>query len=161
MKDLKIAIGGDHGGFELKNQLLAWLREKGCEVLDCGTHSKDAVDYPRIAYTVARLVASGRCDRGIMIDGAGIGSAMTANKVHGVRAAVVHDEATAELSRRHNDANVACFGARFTPPERIAVLADLWLATAFEGGRHVRRVEKMMAIERDEGAPPPGSCCGS
>jgi RpiB/LacA/LacB family sugar-phosphate isomerase len=95
MKDLKIALGADHGGFELKNQLLGWLRDKGCAVQDCGTHSKDAVDYPRIAYTVARLVSGGQCDRGIMIDGAGIGSAMTANKVRGVRAAACYSVALA------------------------------------------------------------------
>ena len=96
MKSLKIAIGADHGGFDLKTQLLAFLREKGCLVQDCGTYNKDAVDYPRIAYTVARLVAGGQCDRGIMIDGAGIGSAMAANKVRGARAAPV----TVSRSRR-------------------------------------------------------------
>jgi len=96
VKDLKIAIGADHGGFELKNQLLAFLREKGCLVQDCGTHNKEAVDYPRIAYTVGRLVSAGQCDRGIMIDGAGIGSAMAINKVHGARAAACYNVALAK-----------------------------------------------------------------
>src|ERR1700683_2953593 len=113
-KNLKIAIGSDHGGYELKGQLLAWLREKGWTVQDVGTHSKDPVDYPRIAYAVARLVAAGDCFRGIMIDGAGIGSAMAANKVRGVRAAACYNVALAKNAREHNDANVLTLGAAQT-----------------------------------------------
>ena len=158
---MRVVVIADHAAFESKAALVAHLRARGHEVLDLGTDGPASVDYPDLAAAGARALARGEAERGLFLCGSGIGVCIAANKVHGVRAAVVHDEATAELSRRHNDANVACFGARFTPPERIAGLADLWLATAFEGGRHVRRVEKMMAIERDEGAPPPGSCCGS
>jgi RpiB/LacA/LacB family sugar-phosphate isomerase len=120
VKDLKIAIGADHGGFELKSQLLGFLRDKGCVVQDCGTHNKESVDYPRIAYTVARLVASGQCERGIMIDGAGIGSAMAANKVGGARAAACYNLALAKNSREHNDANVLTLGAGQTKFEEAA-----------------------------------------
>ena len=145
MKDLKIAIGADHGGFELKNQLLGWLREKGCLVQDCGTHSKDAVDYPRIAYTVARLVASGQCDRGIMIDGAGIGSAMTANKVPGVRAAACYSVALAKNSREHNDANVLTLGAGQTNFEQAMPIVEAFLTSECVEERHRKRVQLINA----------------
>ena len=148
VKNLKLAIGADHGGLELKNQLLGFLREKGCSVQDCGTHSKDAVDYPRIAYTVARLVAGGECDRGIMIDGAGIGSAMTANKVRGVRAAACYNVALARNSREHNDANVLSVGASFVTEAEAFRAIDSWLATAFSGEeKHQRRIDQMDNIE--------------
>jgi len=152
----KIAIGADHGGFELKARLLAWLRDRGYETQDCGTHSKDAADYPRIAYTVARLVAAGQCDRGIMIDGAGIGSAMTANKVPGVRAAACYNVALARNSREHNDANV-CLGGRTLGPDLAAEIVRVWLATPFSGGeRHQRRLA--MVAQREGGHTP---CCPS
>ena len=147
MKDLKIAIGADHGGFELKSQLLGWLRDKGCPVQDCGTHSKDAVDYPRIAYTVARLVASGQCDRGIMIDGAGIGSAMTANKVLGVRAAACYSVALAKNSREHNDANVLTFGAGQTNFEQATPIVEMFLTTDCVEERHRKRVQLINAVQ--------------
>ena len=146
MKDLKIAIGADHGGFELKNQLLGFLRDKGCSVQDCGTHSKEAVDYPRIAYTVARLVASGQCDRGIMIDGAGIGSAMTANKVRGVRAAACYNVALAKNSRQHNDANVLTLGAGQTNLEQAKQIVEAFLTEECVEERHRQRVQLINAV---------------
>jgi deoxyribose-phosphate aldolase len=146
VKDLKIAIGADHGGFELKNQILGFLRDKGCVVQDCGTHNKEAVDYPRIAYTVARLVASGQFDRGIMIDGAGIGSAMAANKVCGVRAAACYNVALAKNSREHNDANVLTLGAGQTNFEQAAPIVEMFLTTECVEARHRQRVELINAI---------------
>ena len=147
VKNLKLAIGADHGGLELKNQLLGFLREKGCSVQDCGTHSKDAVDYPRIAYTVARLVAGGECDRGIMIDGAGIGSAMTANKVRGVRAAACYNVALARNSREHNDANVLTLGAGQTNFEQAAQIVEAFLAGECVEERHQKRVQLINAVQ--------------
>ena len=146
MNQLKIALGADHGGFELKTQLLGWLREKGCSVQDCGTHSKEAVDYPRIAYTVARLVASGQCDRGIMIDGAGIGSAMTANKVAGVRAAACYNVALARNSREHNDANVLTLGAGQTNFEQATPIVEAFLTGECVEERHRNRVQLINAV---------------
>ena len=147
MKNFKIAIGADHGGFELKNQLEEFLRDKVCSVQDCGTHSKDAVDYPRIAYTVARLVASGQCDRGIMIDGAGIGSAMAANKVRGARAAACYSVALAKNSREHNDANVLTLGASQTNLEQATKIVETFLTTDCVEDRHRKRVQLINAIE--------------
>jgi len=145
--NLKIAVGADHGGFELKTQLLGWLRDKGCEVQDCGPHSKDAVDYPRIAYTVARLVAGGQCDRGIMIDGAGIGSAMTANKVDGVRAAACYSVALARNSREHNDANVLTLGAGQTNFEQAKPIVEMFLTAECVEDRHRKRVQLINAVQ--------------
>jgi len=147
VKDLKLAIGADHGGFELKNQLLGWLREKGCSVQDCGTHSKEAVDYPRIAYTVARLVAGGQCDLGIMIDGAGIGSAMTANKVRGIRAAACYSVALARNSREHNDANVLTLGAAQTSFEQAAPIVEMFLTAECVEERHRKRAQLINAVQ--------------
>jgi deoxyribose-phosphate aldolase len=143
-----IALGSDHGGFELKNQLLVFLREKGFTVQDCGTHNKDAVDYPRIAYTVARLVASGECDKGIMIDGAGIGSAMAANKVHGARAAACYNGALAKNAREHNDANVLTLGAGQTNAETAKQIVETFLTVQCTEERHRKRVSLINAIEQ-------------
>ena len=148
LKNLKIALGSDHGGFELKGQLLGYLQGRGYVVQDCGTHSKDAVDYPRIAYTVARLVASGACDFGIMVDGAGIGSAMTANKVKGVRAAACYNVALAKNAREHNDANVLTLGAGQTDVEQAKQIVDVFLATECVEERHRKRVGLINAIEK-------------
>jgi deoxyribose-phosphate aldolase len=142
-----IAIGADHGGFELKTQLLGWLREKGCSVQDCGTHSKDAVDYPRIAYTVAQLVASGQSNRGIMIDSTGIGSAMTANKVPGVRAAACYSVALAKNSREHNDANVLTLGAGQTNFEQAIPIVEAFLTAECVEERHRKRVQLISAVQ--------------
>jgi ribose 5-phosphate isomerase B len=145
----RVAIGADHGGFELKQLLVAYLREElGWEVRDCGTHSAEAVDYPDFAAAVAREVAAGRCARGIVIDAAGIGSTMAANKIAGVRCALCHDDATALNARQHNDANLLALGARVVNRGLAQRLARLFLTTKFEGGRHERRVLKIMALER-------------
>jgi len=146
-KTLKIAMGGDHGGFELKDSLAAYLRSQGHSIVDCGTHSKDAVDYPRIAHHLAQLVASRECDFGIMIDGAGIGSAMTANKVHGVRAAACYNEALASNAREHNDANVLTLGAGHTTLEQAKKITDIFLTTACTAERHLRRVALIKDVE--------------
>jgi deoxyribose-phosphate aldolase len=146
-KNLKIAVGSDHGGYELKGQLLAWLREKGWTVQDVGTHSKDPVDYPRIAYAVARLVAAGDCFRGIMIDGAGIGSAMAANKVRGVRAAACYNVSLAKNAREHNDANVLTLGATQTDAAGAKLIVDAFLAGQCTEERHKKRVQLIDAIQ--------------
>ncbi len=143
-----VALGADHGGFALKETLKEFLAGLGYPVSDCGTHSADAVDYPDLAYAVARLVASGEAWRGIVVDGAGIGSAMAANKVPGVRAALCYDHATAVNSREHNDANVLTLGAGLIGANLAKQIVQTWLATPFGGGRHQRRVDKIVEIEK-------------
>jgi ribose 5-phosphate isomerase B len=143
-----VAIGADHGGYDLKQMLKARLQELGYEVLDCGTEGAESVDYPDFALAVAQLVAQGRAWRGILVDGAGIGSCMAANKVPGVRAALCYDAATAVNSRAHNDANVLTLGAGMIGPELGRQIVETWLETPAGGGRHARRVEKIMEIER-------------
>jgi ribose 5-phosphate isomerase B len=148
----RVALGADHGGFELKEVLRQYLAEElGWEVHDCGTHSTDAVDYPDYAAAVAREVAAGRCALGIVVDAAGIGSAMAANKIAGVRCAVCHDDRTAVNSREHNDANVLSLGARIVNRGLAQRLVRLFLTTPFAGGRHERRVQKIMALECGSG----------
>lgn len=143
-----IALGTDHGGFQLKETLKAHLASLGYSVIDCGTNSTDAVDYPDFAYAVARLVSEGKAWRGIMIDGAGIGSAMAANKVPGVRAALCYDHATAVNSREHNDANLLTLGAGLIGPNLAKQIVEVWLRTEFGSGRHAKRVDKIVEIER-------------
>ncbi len=144
----RVAIGADHGGFVLKEVLRAAIREEmGWEVHDCGTHSVDAVDYPDLAAAVAREVASGRAARGIVVDTAGIGSSMAANKVPGVRCALCHDDATVKNAREHNDANVLALGAKVVHRGAAVRMVRLFLTTEFAGGRHERRVKKIMALE--------------
>lgn len=142
-----IAIGADHGGYAMKEMLKAELQTK-YTIVDCGTHSTESVDYPDFALAVAQMVSSGRAWRGIMIDGAGIGSCMVANKVPGVRAALCYDHATAINSREHNDANVLTLGAGLIGNNLAKQIVETWLKTDFGGGRHARRVEKIMAVER-------------
>ena len=143
-----VALGADHGGYELKQTLRAYLVELGYAPLDCGTFSTEPVDYPDYALAVAELVASGRAWRGIVIDGAGIGSCMTANKVPHIRAALCYDQATAVNSREHNDANVLTLGAGLIGPAVAQQIVQTWLSTPFGGGRHARRVNKIIAIEQ-------------
>jgi ribose 5-phosphate isomerase B len=143
-----VALGADHGGYTMKEDLKAYLAELGYDVVDCGTHSTEAVDYPDFAYAVARLVAEGQAWRGIIVDGAGIGSCMAANKVPGVRAAMCYDHATAVNSREHNDANVLSLGGMLLGRSLARQIAKVWLETDFGGGRHARRVDKIMGIER-------------
>jgi ribose 5-phosphate isomerase B len=143
-----VAIGTDHGGVELKEIIKADLLDQGYQVLDCGTNTKDAVDYPDIALAVAKLVVSGVAWRGIVIDGAGIGSCMCTNKVPGIRAAMCYDYATAVNSREHNDANVLTLGAGLIGVNLAKQIVKVWLTTEFGGGRHTKRVEKIIAIEK-------------
>jgi len=144
----KIAIGADHGGFEMKEALKKYLIELGYEVVDCGTNSKESVDYPDFAFAVAQLVAQGKVFRGIVIDGAGIGSCIAANKVPGVRAAMCYDYATAVNSREHNDANLLTLGAGLIGENLAKQIVKTWLETEFAGGRHTRRVDKIIQIEK-------------
>jgi ribose 5-phosphate isomerase B len=143
-----VALGADHGGFPLKESLKAYLRQLGHEVIDCGTTSAEAVDYPDFALAVGELVGQGRAARGILVDGAGIGSCMTANKVPGVRAALCYDQSTAVNSREHNDANVLTLGAGLIGEALARQIVKTWLETPFAGGRHARRVDKIMQTER-------------
>jgi len=144
----RIAIGSDHGGFKLKSFLARRLASAGYFVSDVGTLSEEACDYPDFAERVARLVAAGDCDRGIMIDTFGTASAMAANKVRGVRASACWDAATARSSREHNNANVLALGGKAHSEALAAEIVEIWLATEFAGGRHWRRVNKVMEIER-------------
>lgn len=143
-----IAVGSDQGGFEMKSILLGYLSGLGYTAIDCGTQSAEPVDYPDFATKVAEQVRSGAAWRGIMIDGAGIGSCMAANKVPGVRAAMCVDYATAFNSREHNDANVLTLGAGLLGVNQVKLVAKTFLETEFGGGRHARRVEKIMEIEQ-------------
>ena len=143
-----IAIGCDHGGFSLKERIGFRLKEQGHTVLDCGTNSGEAVDYPDFALAVAQKVASGEASCGIVIDGAGIGSAMTANKVPGIRAALCYDLSSARNSREHNHANVLTLGAGLIGPALALQITETWLETPWGAGRHANRVEKITAIER-------------
>ena len=143
-----IAIGADHGGFQLKEELKKFLTEKGYRLIDCGTNNTESVDYPDHAKAVAVAVASGKAWRGIMIDGAGIGSCMAANKVPGVRAAMCYDHATAFNSREHNNANLLTLGAGLIGTNLAKQICTTFIETDFGGGRHARRVDKIMEIEK-------------
>jgi RpiB/LacA/LacB family sugar-phosphate isomerase len=143
-----IAIGADHGGYPLKESLKPFLQELGFSPIDCGTNSSESVDYPDFARDVAEKVASGKAWRGIMIDGAGIGSCMAANKVQGVRAAMCYDYATASNSREHNNANILTLGAGLIGPNLAKQIVKTFLETEFGGGRHAGRVAKIMEIEK-------------
>jgi len=145
---MRIAIGADHAGFPLKQHLLATLARLGHDVDDRGTHSDAAIDYPPICADVARRVTSGGADRGIVIGGSGQGEQITANKIRGIRAALCNDLYTARLSREHNDANVLAIGGRIVGFGLAEEIVALWLTTKFEGGRHQRRVDQIMEIER-------------
>ena len=146
-----VALGADHGGFPLKEQLKGVLAESGYEVLDLGTYDAQAVDYPDFAVAVARAVAEGRAWRGIMIDGAGIGSAMAANKIAGVRAALCYDLTTAQNAREHNDANVLTLGGTLIGTRLAVDIVRTFLSAAFGGGRHAKRVEKINALDAGRG----------
>ena len=141
-----IAAGCDHGGFSLKTVLIEHLVASGHEVLDLGTHSNERVDYPDFAETVAKSVASGEVEFGLLVCGSGIGVCMAANKVSGIRAATIHDVTSAHLSREHNDANVICLGERLIGPEVAKEALDIFLASEFQEGRHLNRVTKINEI---------------
>ncbi|MCI9056842.1 MAG: ribose 5-phosphate isomerase B [Oscillospiraceae bacterium] len=144
---MKISIASDHGGFDLKEDLRAWLTGQGHEVVDFGCHGKESCDYPDFAGPAARAAASGECERGIVICTTGIGVSMTANKVKGVRCALCGDPWSAEMTRRHNDANVLAIGAGVTGPLLARQIVTAFLTHEFEGGRHQRRVDKVMSAE--------------
>jgi ribose 5-phosphate isomerase B len=146
---MKIAIGSDHRGYDAKQRLLPLLQQLGHEVLDVGPQGHESVDYPDFAFQVAQAVGEGKVDRGILICGTGIGMCIAANKVPGVRAAPCHDSITAEMSRRHNDANVLCLSADLLGDDLIARMVRIWLQTEFEAGRHARRVDKITRFEQE------------
>lgn len=147
---MQIAIGSDHRGYSMKGKLAEVLAALGHAVADQGTDSAESCDYPDVAVAVARQVAAGDADRGILICGTGIGMAITANKIPGVRATTCHDEVTAEICRRHNDVNVLCLSGDLLGESRLDNLVKIWLETEFEAGRHARRLEKIAAIERQQ-----------
>ncbi|MDA7980548.1 MAG: ribose 5-phosphate isomerase B [Pirellulales bacterium] len=144
---MRIALGGDHRGFTLKEKLAERLQEWGHEAVDLGPNSADSVDYPDFAAAVALQVSSGQVDRGILICGSGLGMCIAANKISGVRAATCHDELSAEMSRRHNDLNVLCLSADRLGEKPIDDMIRTWLGTEFDGGRHQARIDKITALE--------------
>ena len=147
---MRIALGADHAGFSLKEDLKAFLVDEGHEIQDHGTDSADPVDYPPFCAVAARAVATGAADRAIVLGGSGQGEQIAANKVDGIRAALCHDLFLARLSRQHNDANVLAMGARVIAPAYAREIVLVWLETPFEGGRHVPRLEQIAEIERGE-----------
>jgi ribose 5-phosphate isomerase B len=148
MKPTRIAIGSDHAGFEAKEKAGREIESLGFEVVDKGANSLDSVDYPDFGAAVARAVASGEVERGVLVCGSGIGISIAANKIPGARAALCWNEETARLAREHNDANVLCFGSRFIEPELAARMVRIFLDTEFAGGRHAQRVEKLSALDK-------------
>ncbi len=150
MKQTKITIGCDHAGYALKGKIIAHLEERGIEVIDVGTHSADSCDYPAIAHALCKNIQDGVTELGILICGTGIGMSMAANKHRGIRAAACSDTFSARLTRAHNDANVLCFGERVVGMGLAIDLVDNFIDTEFEGGKHLRRVDMITAIEQDE-----------
>ncbi len=144
---MKIALGCDHGALELKLAIRAFLENRGYEIQDFGTHTKESCDYPDFAAAAAKAVADGQCQWGIVLCTTGIGVSIAANKIDGVRCALVSDLMTARLTRQHNDSNVLALGAGVVGEKLALEIVDVWLNTAFEGGRHQRRVDKLMALE--------------
>lgn len=150
---LKVAIGSDHAGFALKENVRKYLAEKGCEVEDCGVHSEQPADYPDYAEKVAVRVAGREAGCGVLICGTGLGVAIAANKVHGIRAATCNNTLLARFAREHNNANVLAMGGRIIDAAEARKIVDTWLAAEFAGGRHARRVEKITAIEEEHHPP--------
>jgi ribose 5-phosphate isomerase B len=149
---MRIALGSDHAGFQAKQALRVTLERAGHEVSDLGTQDESSVDYPDFAWAVAHAVAEGRAERGVLVCGTGIGMCIAANKVEGIRAAKLNDPYEAKMARAHNDANVVCLGARVIDTTVMDEIVRVFLETPFEGGRHARRVEKMMHPQRPQGA---------
>ena len=146
---MKIAIGCDHGALDLKNKVIAHLTAKGYEVVNFGTDTLDSCDYPDFAGPAAKAVASGECDKGIVLCTTGIGVSITANKVTGIRCALLSDVMSARMTRQHNDTNMMAIGAAVVGPMLALEIIDTWLGTDYEGGRHQRRIDKMMALENE------------
>jgi ribose 5-phosphate isomerase B len=145
---MKIAVGSDHRGYEMKEQVKIIAAELGHESIDCGTSDSNPVDYPDTAYLAAKAVSTGQADRAVLICATGIGMCMAANKVPGIRAALCHDELTAQVSRDHNDSNVLCLSGDQIGEVLLRKMVEVWLSTKFSGGRHLRRVKKIEAIEQ-------------
>lgn len=143
-----IVVGSDHGGLDLKNAIVAYLRERECEVLDIGTQGDSSVDYPDFGVKVAEMVSRGEAEKGILVCGTGIGMSIVANKFPGVRAALVTDEFTARMAKEHNNANILVMGGRVLSPDRATVMVGIWLDSAFEAGRHQRRLDKIAELEK-------------
>lgn len=150
MRRVRVAVGSDHAGYQLKTHLLAFLIAEEHEVVDLGTGSPAPVDYPEVSANVARAVASGEASRGIIIGGSGQGEQIAANKILGIRAALCNDLFTARLSRAHNDANVLAIGARIVAPQLAKEIVAVWLETTFDGGRHQRRIDQIAGLEHQE-----------
>jgi len=150
---MRIAVGSDHRGIDIRQKLVELLGRLGQEVIDVGSNSDQSVDYPDIAEAVARRVGKGEVDRGILICGTGLGMCIVANKIPGVRAAPCHDDLTAELSRRHNDLNVLCLSGDLLGEKLVDRMVEIWLNTEFEGGRHARRIQKIAQLENGNGKP--------
>jgi ribose 5-phosphate isomerase B len=161
---MKVAVASDHRGVRVKSQILNQITEMGYEGIDCGPSDTSSVDYPDFASRVSKMVSEGQVNRGILICGTGMGMCITANKFRGVRAIICHDDVAAEMSRRHNDANIMCLSADLMGDRVLSRVVDIWLKTEFEGGRHQRRLEKIAEIEKsicDGGSVPndgPGCC---
>lgn len=147
---MKVAVGCDHGGFVLKDAVISTLEELGAQVVDMGTYSTGSVDYPVYGKKVADAVANGECDLGVVMCGTGIGISIAANKVKGIRAAVVTDEFMAEMTRRHNNANIIALGGRVITPEKAKSLVKAWYTAEFEGGRHQKRIDMITQIENEQ-----------
>lgn len=147
---MKIAIGCDHGGTTLKDSIVNYLEERGVQIEDFGTFGTDSVDYPDFAYKVARSVADGKADKGILMCGTGIGISIAANKVNGIRCALCHNTDTAKLTAMHNDSNVLAMGGRVIDADTAVNIVKAWLDTPFEGGRHINRINKISEIEKKE-----------
>ena len=147
---MKVAVGCDHGGFVLKDAVISTLEELGAQVVDMGTYSTESVDYPVYGKKVAEAVANGECDLGVVMCGTGIGISIAANKVKGIRAAVVTDEFMAEMTRRHNNANIIALGGRVITPEKAKSLVKAWYTAEFEGGRHQKRIDMITQIENEQ-----------
>jgi ribose 5-phosphate isomerase B len=152
---MKVAVGSDHAGFDLKAALVDELRQRGCEVTDVGTYDAARCDYPDFAARAAGMVSRGEADRGVLVCGTGLGMSMAANRFRGVRAAVANDESLAEISRRHNDANVLCLGGRIVDAACARRILGRWLETPFDGGRHCARVGKIDSLPGDLAAEGP------
>jgi ribose 5-phosphate isomerase B len=150
---MKIGVASDHRGYQVKSKILGQIAELGHEAIDMGPESGDSVDYPDYAANVASAVSRGEIDRGILVCGTGMGMCIVANKFCGVRAVPCHDDLTAEMSRRHNDANVLCLSADLLGERLVSRMVELWLTTEFEGGRHARRLEKIALVEQQNGCP--------
>lgn len=147
---MRIAVGSDHAGYEMKEIVKPILEAAGCDVTDVGTHSEESADYPPFAARAARLVADGEADLGVIVCGSGVGVSIVANKIDGVRAVNAHDPEEAEMSRRHNDANVLTLAGRRLSPDQAAAIVKSFLETGFEGGRHQRRVDEITEVEKGE-----------